>query len=475
MKNFTLLSFLCFAFTFSASAQYGLNAIGIGAVDYVEIEANPNGSLDVTDGFTFEAWIFNQGGTSNQKVGGKLAADFKNGFIYGIQDLQVNFEVFDDAGNNTVVLAGEISPIGWTHVAGTYEVGGMSRVFINGELAGETAASIFAVNPNTNPFRVGIAPWDINALGFVGYVDEVRYWQAALSEETIKKWMHRDINADHENFDKLGLYHKYNETEGTVAMDESGNENWGIFSSEFELSDVGLPFMGTFDLYENDVQGIWNAKQTATSGILSIEGTFFDTLEVENSVLLSNSDGDYSFTGGAPDGYDGILSKKWRVATQGELFSNLTFDLSPVDLTNVTDVVLLVSPTEDFSSADIITGNLDGNTLTYQEEILTDGTYYTLGFVGVTSDHEETIETSTLKVFPNPTTDFLRVEIKTAETEGIQMILRNALGQPLWVRSLTPIAGHIQEQLDLSQIPSGIYFIEIKGTSSSNTEKIIRE
>ena len=55
-------------------------------------------------------------------------------------------------------------------MAGSYEVGGMLTIYVNGEKVGERAASAVPVNPNTNPFRIGIAPWDVNALGLVGFM-----------------------------------------------------------------------------------------------------------------------------------------------------------------------------------------------------------------------------------------------------------------------------------------------------------------
>ena len=81
-------------------SQYAYNSLGLGAVDYVEVPDDPDGSLDVPGAFTFEAWIFNFGGPANQKVAGKLVNDFTNGFIFGIEDNQINMEVFDNTGTN---------------------------------------------------------------------------------------------------------------------------------------------------------------------------------------------------------------------------------------------------------------------------------------------------------------------------------------------------------------------------------------
>ena len=256
MKNKLLLIFILIGLNITLSAQYGLNSLGMNAVEYLEIDTG-SPTLDITDGFTFEAWILNFGGTSDQKIAGKLAANFTNGFIFGIEDLQVKLEVFDDNSANNNLSWGTVSDIGWTHVAGTYEVGEMMAIYINGEVVGMALASNTVVNPNTSPFRIGIAPWDINALGFVGYIDEARYWQKALDGAVIKDWMHRDITADQPNYEALSFYHKYNETEGFTAEDQTANENWGVLSStEMLWEDQFLPFAGDGDLFENGVQGV---------------------------------------------------------------------------------------------------------------------------------------------------------------------------------------------------------------------------
>lgn len=469
-KSLFCLFFL--SISVAAWTQYGENSVGVGAVEYIEIEANS--TLDVTDGFTFEAWILNFGGASNQKVGGKLVNDFKNGFIFGIENLQVNFEVFDDNGTNTNMLAGAISDIGWTHVAGTYEVGGMMVIYVNGEKVGSQAASSVAINPNANPFRIGIAPWDVNALGFVGYLDEVRYWQKALEEETIRAWMHKDVTDAHPNYGQLSFYHKYNETEGTVAADETANENWGILSSEAIVWEPqSLPFQGAFELYENDVQGVWNAKKEASSDIMSITGTFFDSLALANSVLLSHSDGDYGFVTTAPDDYDRSLAKVWRVATQGEIFSDITVDLSPIDMSQVTEVVLLASDDEDFSDAEVIEGTLDGDTFSIVEGIFTDGYYYTLGFkTTITNIDQVDPETFLIQLAPNPSQGVFTLEIAQVEAISLQIRVLDMSGKPVFQKT-SEQAATITEQMDLSHLPAGAYLLEVQDDRQKWVEKLM--
>ena len=405
MKRKILTLLVSLSMTVFGMSQHAGNSLGLNPLDYIEIPDNGNTSLDINDGFTFEAWIFNFGSGSNQKVAGKIGSDFRNGFIYGIEDLQVNLEVFDENGTNTKLKAGTISGIGWTHVAGTYEVGGLLTIYVNGVKAGETTASTAPHGPTDSPFRIGIAPWDINALGFVGYVDEVRYWNAVLDEATIFAWMHKDVDDAHPNFAELALYHKYNEDAGPTVFDETSFENDGVFSTTMgqTLEPLNLPFKGDFDLFENGVQGFWNAKGAGTSDILSVDAFFVDSLDFTQSALFSHSDGDYSIFPMSSNGLEGRLSKIWRVTTQGDLFLvNFSFDLNAVDLTGYSDPVLLVSDDDDFSDASQIPGDLAAGIFSINDEGAFDGNYFAIGFQSSTSTFDQQENDLAGAILPNP-------------------------------------------------------------------------
>lgn len=478
MKELFTLSFFCTFMIYSAVAQYAQNSLGVGAVDYIEMEANPNGSLDITDGFTFEAWIYNQGGGGDQKIGGKIGPNFLSGFIFGIENFQVKMEVFDDEGTNTVLTAGMVSGIGWTHVAGTYEVGGMSRIFINGELAGETPASSVAVSPNGQPFRIAIAPWDVNALGFAGFLDEVCYWQAVLDEETIKEWMHKTADQNHPNIDALGVYYNFDAAEGTVVEDLSPNENFGIFNDELLLEPAFLPFKGDFELYENEVQGIWNAQTANNSDILFVEGVFFDSLDIMNSVLMSTSVEGYGIEGisiAGSSSIEFILEKKWRVATQGELFANILFDLSPLSQDNFFEVALFESEDDDFTDATRIDGVFDYTIAQFlvEEAIFIDGYYYTLGFNAFSSTRDKNKKDFELTVSPNPGSGLFQIQVSADQIGEVQLNVMDVTGRSILRKTIQPAALSIQETLDLGNCPSGMYLLEISSETHYGLEKIM--
>jgi len=75
------------------------------------------------------------------------------------------------------------------------------------------------------------------------------------------------------------------------------------------------------------------------------------------------------------------------------------------------------------------------------------------------------------KVYPNPSSGFISVEIeKPNPDETINVILRNMVGQIVH----TSVSSSEKIDLDLTNIPSGVYIIEIKTSSETRTKKLIR-
>src|SRR5581483_327008 len=62
---------------------------------------------------------------------------------------------------------------------------------------------------------------------FNGSVDEVRVWNAALSQSTIANWMNEPIVSTHPNYASLAGYWKFDEGTGSTTADSSGNNHAG--------------------------------------------------------------------------------------------------------------------------------------------------------------------------------------------------------------------------------------------------------
>jgi hypothetical protein len=80
------------------------------------------------------------------------------------------------------------------------------------------------------------------------------------------------------------------------------------------------------------------------------------------------------------------------------------------------------------------------------------------------------VTTAAWQVYPNPTTGQLRVEVPTAF--GAQtLVVRNALGQAVLSRTLTPVSP--TTDLDLTVWPAGLYVVQISGLGGNLQRRVL--
>ncbi|MEM9022624.1 MAG: LamG-like jellyroll fold domain-containing protein, partial [Bacteroidota bacterium] len=91
---------------------------------------------------------------------------------------------------NVISAASELTLGEWTHLAGVKH-GSTYSLYVNGELAGSTTASITGTF-NRNLLAIG-ARWQADSAlhQFKGKIDEVRIWNRAIDVDTIRTWMCR--------------------------------------------------------------------------------------------------------------------------------------------------------------------------------------------------------------------------------------------------------------------------------------------
>lgn len=81
-----------------------------------------------------------------------------------------------------------------------------------------------------------------------------------------------------------------------------------------------------------------------------------------------------------------------------------------------------------------------------------------------------------LSIYPNPAHDFINIHFISKKDEKISIRLTNVVGQEIFRKSLSAFSGVDElENVDLSEIKKGIYFIELSSSEFSYKEKIIKE
>jgi uncharacterized repeat protein (TIGR02543 family) len=58
---------------------------------------------------------------------------------------------------------------------------------------------------------------------FNGFMDEVQFWNTALTPAEIQAWMYREIDGSHNKYSNLIYYYKLNEASGTAVTDSKGS------------------------------------------------------------------------------------------------------------------------------------------------------------------------------------------------------------------------------------------------------------
>jgi hypothetical protein len=144
----------------------------------------------------------------------------------GSDTFDVTFDSFGGyIGRISLIDAEPIRDGNWHHIAAVYDMGvGETRLYFDGLLVGQNTKNL-PLTLNDDPFSIG------NSLGFNytfrGYIDEVRLWNVARTQDQINEFMNREL-CDNE----VGLagYWKFNEVLGSTALDHSGNGNHGTFT-----------------------------------------------------------------------------------------------------------------------------------------------------------------------------------------------------------------------------------------------------
>jgi len=172
--------------TWQSAGRFGgaLQFDGAGA----NVSIPDNGSLDLTNALTLEAWVYPTSApayaavVAKERTGGGLPYGLEAGA--GVPDGWVN------TGGNVSAAGASVLPLAsWTHVAETYD-GAAVRLYVNGALAASTPASGTLLN-SADPLRIGgdqtWGEW------FAGRIDEVRVYSRALSQSEIQTDMNTSI------------------------------------------------------------------------------------------------------------------------------------------------------------------------------------------------------------------------------------------------------------------------------------------
>ncbi len=87
----------------------------------------------------------------------------------------------------------------------------------------------------------------------------------------------------------------------------------------------------------------------------------------------------------------------------------------------------------------------------------------------------ETVFGDLVKVYPNPASESVNLEIRGLESDHLVYRLRNSVGQPVVSKELSAGQSAYFESIDVKSLPAGIYFLEIDNGIQKENRRIIIE
>ncbi|MDC0204304.1 DUF4983 domain-containing protein [Flavobacteriales bacterium] len=258
MKNSFLLFLLFPTLLIAQISDYELEFNSV-TQDYVEM---PNASTLIANSTTFSmsCWVNPQ---SNSNHGGIIGfrnntdADFYLLQMQTTNTIEARFR--NSSGTNYDILAINALDFNqWQHLAFTYD-GSYIRLYKNGIIVDSTAAN-GTITQTTQSFKLGSLDWGTTGFYLNGRLDEIRLWDATLSQTEINNWMCTEINMNHPNYNNLIGYWRLNDGTGTLVTDASPSSldgtlynaaTWNLSTSCFGSTPPVLKTYVPDDNFEN--------------------------------------------------------------------------------------------------------------------------------------------------------------------------------------------------------------------------------
>lgn len=208
------------------SAQHGSgSALNFnGTSDYVNIPHNS--ALDPSTNFTVEAWIkadaWAVSSWQNTIVSKDQWTAVSEGWVLRCGangTLSFNLALNNNGNWYEITSSAIMSVNKWYHVAGTYD-GATLRLYINGKQVA-TMNQVGTITPSGASVKIGNIAMTGQNRFFDGQIDEVRIWNATLTEATLRTYMCHKMDVSHPNLSSLTAHYTLNAGSGSTAFDQS--------------------------------------------------------------------------------------------------------------------------------------------------------------------------------------------------------------------------------------------------------------
>jgi len=188
-----------------------------GSSKYVQVA--DNNSLDLTNNYTIEAWIYPKGFNFLGGIVSKYQSTGGNGYYVRLTDSSpysgLNFD-----GKSTAPGLLELNK--WYHIAAVNDNG--TRILYVDGVSQPLNGTADAINSNSDALCIGVDYLE-NGRYYNGKIDEVRIWNVVRNEQEIRENMHLTLKG---NESGLVSYWQLNQGSGTSAVDKIRGNNGSL-------------------------------------------------------------------------------------------------------------------------------------------------------------------------------------------------------------------------------------------------------
>jgi len=185
-----------------------------GNNDYILIP--DHATLDLTENYTLEAWIFPESFSWLAGIISKYQTSAANGYMLRL----THQSPYTGLGFDEVVTStGVLNSNQWYHIAAVNN-GGSRKLYING-IEFNISGSPLNVSANNDPLRIGS---DYSGRFFDGRIDEIRIWNVTREQDDIIATMDTVLSGSETG---LVAYYTFNEGSGIILYDQTDNGHDG--------------------------------------------------------------------------------------------------------------------------------------------------------------------------------------------------------------------------------------------------------
>ncbi|OQP65693.1 alkaline phosphatase PhoX [Niastella populi] len=289
---------------------------------------------------------------------------------------------------NTISDKGSSWNIGeWNHVAVSATKNGMLVYYVNGEKIGETAFAGYAAN--TFGLALGYSTY-YGGSGVQAEMDELRIWNVALSQDSIRKRMHYPLSGSETGLQYYYTFEKHTDT----SIISKGAQPYEITLKGGELVSATSPVADIASEYKSRVTGKWSRAGATNNGL-----SYPDAITVYNSNIVTGKNDDNTLVTGKTSGID-YLKGGWQIDPLNNSFATIKVSLADAlpkadSIIKIAGKFYLLQQTAIADSLVTVSqGNYDGQHITFPNVFLEEGVYH----LGWQADTTGLSITSTFKV-----------------------------------------------------------------------------